>query len=249
MTTGSRYVVGVYAEVPAPSQLGAGFTSLATWTPDHRAGELLLSADPGFEIAWTARDGRIEGRLWLTPACPRPQMVCATDATLPVRMLRLRAEWVGAWLGPEASEFVGQIDLRDLGPRWGDAVRAPTEDELFEALIRLAPRSPDPLAHASLVRLDEPRPPLYRALAQEMGYSYEQWRRRMEAATGVSPKFLARYRRLRAASRLARSRPGMSMAELAFRTGFASDCALAAESAALAGRTFRALTGGFDLPE
>lgn len=241
----------MYRSSPAPALLTGDFSALATWSHEGEAWEGMLAADPGFEIVWRSRDGVIDGTPQLTPASQRPIFLCARGCPVTLRMLRFRPEGVGAWIGGAVSELVDcrSVDLSALGLGWQGVSGAKTEAELLGALVRLAPKERDPMAQASVVRLRAARPPLYRALAHEMGYSYEQWRRRMERATGVSPKFLARYYRLQKASRLARVQPAMSMAEVAFRTGFASDCALAAESSALAGRTFRNLVSGFTLPE
>lgn len=241
----------MYTAIPAPRALAHGFSTLATWTQTTPSWSGVLSADPGFEIAWTERDGVIAGGPCLTPASRFFGTLAAGGGPRRVRILRLRPESVGAWVGADAAELVdgGWVDLRTLGPRWRPVAGARTEGELFEALARLAVGEDDPLVLASVARLREPVPPAYPQIAHEMGYSYEQWRRRMRAATGVSPKFLARYLRLQRASRLGKARPKMSMGEVAVRTGFASDCVLAAESTALAGRTFRDLVAGYTLPE
>ena len=158
---------------------------------------------------------------------------------------------MGALLGGGAAELVdqGAIDLRDLGPRWRAAALARTEAELIEVLASQTRSDVDPVARTTFARMREFLALPFPTLDAETGYSYAQWRRRMKAALGVSSKFLDRYLRLQRASRLAQSRPAMSMAEVDFHTGYGSDCGLAAEASALSGRTFRGLVDGYTLPE
>ncbi len=246
---GGAMLAWMYTATSPPPALAHGFSSLATWTQTSAAWSGVLSADPGFELAWTEREGEVVGAC-LTPASRSCGLVASGGGPRRVRILRLRTEAVGAWLG-DAAELVdgGRVDLCNLGAKWRPVAGARTEAELFAALARIEVGEKDPVVLHSVARLREPLPPAFPQIAHETGYSYEQWRRRMRAATGVSPKFLARYLRLQRASKLAKARPAMSMGEVAFRTGFASDCVLAAESSALAGRTFRALVAGYTLPE
>ena len=241
----------MYTQNPAPQALGVRFSTLSTWRTEGASWSGTLAADPGFEIAWSLREGRIDGRPRLTPATRRVATLHATNGPQTIRVLRFRHEWVGPLFGGLATELAdgNAVDLGELGPVWRTAAAASTEGELFDALSRGSTGMTDPLVLTALDRLREPRPTAYGRLAYEAGYSYEQWRRRMRAAIGVSPKFLARYFRLQGASRLARSNPTMSMAEIAFRTGFGTDCLLASEAASLSGRTFRALVQGYTLPE
>ena len=229
-------------ETPAP--LREDFSSLAWWTPETSARTLLLAADPGFEIAWSS-----DGRSWLMPATLRSRVV--TTEGSPLAFLRFRPEAVGAWLGADVAELVDgpSVPLDALGSRWRDVARAETEAARIRALGRMRGEAVDPLAQRSLAILRAPRAPSFAEIAAAEGYSYEQWLRRMKRATGVSPRFFVGYHALRRAARLARERPTASMGEVAFRTGFASDSALAASAVRLSGRTFRALVGGFTLPE
>ena len=237
----------MYSAVTAPHELRNRFTTLATWTQAGGTWAGVLSADPGFEIAWTLVGDGIHGPC-LTPASRAPALVASGEGPRKVRILRIRSALVGPLLGADASDLPdrGPVALSDLGPQWRAAARSTTEEELIAALARVPLREVDPLAQASIVRLGAAAFP---QIAHETGYSYAQWRRRMKAATGVSPKFLDRYLRLQRASRVARRHPRMCMGEIALRTGYASDCGLAAESSLLAGRTFRDLVATYTLPE
>ncbi len=228
-----------------PEALRDGFSSLARWTPEFPGEPVLLTADPGFEIVWSPMS-----LPRLQPACRTSRLTAGANRD-PLTLLRLRPEAVGAWFGSDALAWTDgpSVPLDALGPGWRRVSRAESEAELLQSLARISRAPFDPMVRRSITRLGTVRPPSFVDIAASEGYSYEQWLRRMKRSTGVSPRFLVGYRGLRRATRLARSRPAMSMAEVAFRTGFASDSALASAATRLGGRTFRTLVADFNLPE
>jgi transcriptional regulator GlxA family with amidase domain len=75
------------------------------------------------------------------------------------------------------------------------------------------------------------------ALADRVGYSERQLRRRVHAEVGYGPKLLARVLRLQRVLRLARADASLSLADLAFAGGFVDQAHLSHESADLGGTT------------
>lgn len=74
------------------------------------------------------------------------------------------------------------------------------------------------------------------SLATRAGLSERQLHRRFVAAVGYGPKYLHRVLRFQAFLGLSHT-PGLSLAELAYRCGFADQAHLTRETAALGGRT------------
>lgn len=126
-----------------------------------------------------------------------------------------------ALFGVPASELVGlRMPLAEVvGSR--DPLRMTREAPL-----------PDPLARASAAAAD------VRALARESGYSERQLRRRVLAATGHTPKRMARIGRMQ---RLLKAGRGESWARSAVDHGFYDEAHMAADIRELAGATPHAL--------
>jgi len=135
--------------------------------------------------------------------------------------LRFHPGGFPALVGVPADELIGlRVPLADLAK----------EHDLLR-LAREAP-PPDPLAAASSVSAD------VRTLAREVGYSERQLRRRVLAATGHSPKRMARIGRMQ---RLLKAGRGESWARTAAEHGFYDEAHMAADVRELAGATPHAL--------
>lgn len=75
------------------------------------------------------------------------------------------------------------------------------------------------------------------ALADHVGYSERQLRRRVQAEVGYGPKLLARVLRLQRVLALARSDRSLTLADLAFAGGYVDQAHLGHDAADLAGTT------------
>ncbi|HEY1370483.1 MAG TPA: helix-turn-helix domain-containing protein [Gaiellaceae bacterium] len=160
--------------------------------------------------------------------------------------IRFRPGAAPGFLGAPASEFVDEdIALADL--RRTDAheleerLHAATSVEVARATLERAVARTDPIdpAVGAVVRLlargrCEP-------LADSIGLSERQLRRRCTAALGYGPKTLERIVRLRRFLRLAEARPEDGLAYLAALAGYADQAHLTRECVRLAGATPRAL--------
>jgi AraC-like DNA-binding protein len=135
--------------------------------------------------------------------------------------VRLRPGAFTALYGVPASELVDtRVPLADV-----------VKPRPLRTLARDAER-PDPLAAVAL------RTPRVQALAREYGYSERQFQRRLVAATGHTPKRLARIGRMQAL--LAAGR-GESWARTAAEFGFHDESHMINDVRALAGATPRVL--------
>lgn len=75
------------------------------------------------------------------------------------------------------------------------------------------------------------------ALAERVGYSERQLRRRVQAEVGYGPKLLARVLRLQRVLGLARADASLTLADLAYAGGFVDQAHLSHESSDLGGTT------------
>jgi transcriptional regulator GlxA family with amidase domain len=99
----------------------------------------------------------------------------------------------------------------------------------------LSRREPDRAVQAAVTRLRNPSQRVDR-LADELGFSERQLRRRFQAAVGYGPKTLQRVLRLRRfLARVTAGDPNARIARAAFEAGYADQAHL--------GRECRALTG------
>jgi AraC-like DNA-binding protein len=109
--------------------------------------------------------------------------------------------------------------------------------DLLEDLVAARIRElPDPAVEAVVAALRNPKVRVT-ALADRIGLSERQLLRRCTAALGYGPKTLDRILRFQRFRRLAASRPGGSLAELAFAAGYADQPHLTRECLRLAGET------------
>ncbi|PKW14868.1 AraC family transcriptional regulator [Saccharopolyspora spinosa] len=127
--------------------------------------------------------------------------------------------------------------MRDVVGRLGDEPdRAGRILEEF-AFSRLSKYRPDPVLAPVVAALDAPVPPAIPALADSVGLSVRQLRRRVAAAVGYGPQTLAGVLRFQRATRLGVGSGGL--AELAHASGYADQAHLTREFRRLAGVTPR----------
>lgn len=157
----------------------------------------------------------------------------------PAGGLRLRAGTAGRVLGMPAVEVRDrQLPLSDLWPAaadWPDRPEAADPAQrlrlLTEAVLHRK-AEPDPLVGAAVRRLVVPRARVS-AVAADLGVSERQLNRRITAAVGYGPKFLARVARLRRLVAAA----GESLAERAYAAGYAGQAHMSDEVRHLTGLT------------
>ena len=157
----------------------------------------------------------------------------------PAGGLRLRAGTAGRVLGMPAVEVRDrQLPLSDLWPAaadWPDRPEAADPAQrlrlLTEAVLHRK-AEPDPLVGAAVRRLVVPRARVS-AVAADLGVSERQLNRRITAAVGYGPKFLARVARLRRLVAAA----GDSLAERAYAAGYAGQAHMSDEVRHLTGLT------------
>jgi AraC-like DNA-binding protein len=164
--------------------------------------------------------------------------------------VRFRVGAAGAALGLPAGELldssptVGEVwaDGDELVERVGEA---PDPGGRFRVLTEAvvarlgAAGSPDPLVRAAVLDVARPRTRVA-ALAERLGISERQLRRRFETAVGYPPKTLARVLRLQRFLGLA-ERNGADIARLAAEAGYADQPHLTRDCARLAGLPAAAL--------
>jgi AraC-like DNA-binding protein len=102
-------------------------------------------------------------------------------------------------------------------------------------------RSPDPLVQEAVTRLRRPGAAVA-PLADQLGVSERQLRRRVAAAVGYGPKLLTRVLRLQRA--LAHARAGDELARAALEAGYADQAHFSSDCRALAGASPGTLLGG-----
>jgi AraC-like DNA-binding protein len=133
--------------------------------------------------------------------------------------------------GAALADQVLDVDAAD----WAGRLRV-IADGLVERLQRRDDGGPDPVGVGIAPLLDEQPGRPVAALAEDVGLSERQLRRRVEDAVGYSPRVLARilrFQRFLAAARAAG--PGRHLARLAADAGYADQAHLTRESKELAG--------------
>jgi AraC-like DNA-binding protein len=157
---------------------------------------------------------------------------------------RFRAGAGGAALGLPLSELLNQrVDLAELQPRLADQLDPDlSADAALQRLIAVASKlaqTPDPAVYAAVRRLHDPRARV-ETLADELGFSERQLRRRFHAAVGYGPKTLQRVLRFRRF--LEHADAGADLARAALDAGYADQAHLTRDCARLSGLTPSRLT-------
>jgi methylphosphotriester-DNA--protein-cysteine methyltransferase len=94
---------------------------------------------------------------------------------------------------------------------------------------------PDQLVAAAVARLRNTQPRSVSAIAEEVGISERQLRRRFQATVGYGPKTLARVLRFQRMLAIARERSSRDLGQLAVDAGYADQAHMTAECTRLAG--------------
>ncbi|WP_280508492.1 DUF6597 domain-containing transcriptional factor [Nocardia flavorosea] len=222
--------MGGYREYRPPT--GSEPVVACVWNSDALlAGTQRVIPDGCVDLVWLGR------RLLVVGADTEPMLWPTVGET--AEGLRLRPGTAGRVLGVPADEVRDrQLPLSDLWPAvadWPD--RPETADPaarlrlLTEAVLHRK-AEPDPLIGAAVRRLVVPRARVA-AVAADLGISERHLNRRVTAAVGYGPKFLARVARLR---RLVAA-DGESLAERAYAAGYAGQAHMTDEVRHLTGLT------------
>jgi AraC-like DNA-binding protein len=236
--------VSTYRELPPPAVL-ADWVCCA-WVSSRSGGARILP-DGCVDLVWTGRR--------LIVAGPATASHMATEAPGATKVgVRFRVGAAGAALGMPASE------LRDENPHAAEVLPAAVVQRIAEygsdpermlmaltaaVSARLRDAEPaDPLVRAAARALVAPDARV-REVAEGLGLSERQLRRRFEDAVGYGPKTLARVLRLQRFLQLARSGEAHALdgglSRLAFEAGYSDQAHLTRECAALTGVTPGAL--------
>jgi AraC-like DNA-binding protein len=208
-------------------------------------------ADAGGHVQRVVPDGCVD-LIWMGNRLD----VVGPDTTARLAALPPGSRITGIRARPGAARLLlGDLpatELRDLQVGgldvWGASVRD-TVDRLGEfpdragrileefACSRLSEYRPDPALTPVVAALDAPAPPPIPALADTLGLSERQLRRRVTAAVGYGPQTLTGVLRFQRATRLGVERGGL--AGLAHTAGYADQAHLTREFRRLAGMTPR----------
>jgi AraC-like DNA-binding protein len=230
--------VSTYRELPPPAAL-ADWVCCA-WVSSRSGGARILP-DGCADLVWTGRR--------LIVAGPATGSHVASEAPGATKVgVRFRVGAAGAALGLPAAELRDEnpVAAEVIGTEPGERVEAVSDSaermlmELTAVVserLRDAPPA-DPLVRAAALSLAAPDARV-REVAERLGLSERQLRRRFEDAVGYGPKVLARVLRLQRFVALARhggaGEAGLS--RLAFDAGYADQAHLSRECAALTGVT------------
>jgi AraC-like DNA-binding protein len=232
-----------YRELPPPRDLGERLLCRWVLRPGAGRGERdVVLPDGCMDLIWRPGDGALVAGPDTGPA-PVTRRPGAT-----VIGVRFHPGAGPAILGLPAEEL---RDIRvPLAELWGDGGsrleegldEASSPDErlaLIEGELRrraAAAGRPDRLVAGAVALLRRPNPPPVAGLADELGISERQLRRRFRFAVGYGPKTLARV--LRFQRMLALARAGVSrgdLARLALAAGYADQAHMTVECTRLAG--------------
>lgn len=222
--------MGVYREYRPPTGLEG--VAACVWESDALVGGTQRVIPDGcVDLVWLGT------RLLVVGADTKPLVWAATGES--AGGIRLRPGMAGAVLGIPADEVRDQqVPLSLLWPAvadWTDDLAASEPSTrlrlLTEALLHRK-AGPDPLVDAAVSRLSSCGARVA-AVADDLGVSERHLHRRVTAAVGYGPKFLARVIRLR---RLIALQAG-SLADRAHVAGYAGQAHMASEVRRLTGLT------------
>ncbi len=221
----------MYRESPPPPHLRSAVACV--WVRRGQRGGVRVLPDGCTDIVWRPGGGAVvagpDTHHWFSS--------CEPDE--PILGVRFLPGAGGPALGLPLSALRDQrvgLDQLGLAPRWSVSVRGDVDaDRIASGLIAVvselvATRPPDRAIQAAAVRLLDPRVRVER-LADELGFSGRQLRRRFLASVGYGPKTLQRILRLR---RLLRE-PTSDLAGAAASAGYSDQAHLARESVRLTG--------------
>ena len=207
----------------------------------HEAYEQPVLPDGCIDIVW------LDGELMLSGPATRSFTLRLAPRSRSVG-LRFRTGTAPSLIGVSAAQVRDQhVALGDLWGRAGATLAAQCleserEDQRVALLVgalrqRLAEAEPvDPVGIGVATLLTDHPERSVPALADEIGLSERQLRRRVEDAVGYSPRTLARILRFQRFLTAARaSGPGRHLARLAAEAGYADQAHLTRESRELAG--------------
>jgi AraC-like DNA-binding protein len=223
----------MYREYAPPAQARESLACLWTRVVPPGGGAIRVMPDACSDLIWRAGHGAFvagpDTEAWLSSAPAGSVIVGA----------RFRPGVGGPALGLPLSELLNlRVDLGELNPRLDEQL-APdlTADAALERVAAAASQlaqSPDPAMRAAVRRLADPRARVER-LADELGFSERQLRRRCHAAVGYGPKTLQRVLRFRRF--LARADAGDDLARAALDAGYADQAHLTRDCTRLSGLT------------
>lgn len=145
-----------------------------------------------------------------------------------------------------AAQVLGQVEAERLSAALASALPAARPELLRRwagRRIALGAARDPAIARASDLLTAEPTMRVSE-LADRVGYSERQLRRRVQAEVGYGPKLLARILRLQRTRRLVRADRSLTLAEAALLGGFVDQAHLGHECSALAGTTASDLLAG-----
>ena len=223
----------VYREFRPPPALRHSIACL--WVRRGDGDTVRVFPDACTDIVWRSGHGAVvagpDTHAWLSHTEPAETIVGA----------RFFPGAGGAALGWPLGELRDRrVAIADLGlaPDALDGALEPNRalDHIADTAFRLAAAgAPDRTVQAAIVRLRDPTQRVER-LAEDLGLSERQLRRRFLTAVGYGPKTLQRILRLRrflVRAGADAGRPPLSLAEAAFDAGYADQAHLARECRAL----------------
>jgi AraC-like DNA-binding protein len=228
----------MYREYTPPPQLRESLACLWTRVVPPSGASVRVMPDACSDLIWRAGHGAFvagpDTGAWLSSAPAGSVLVGA----------RFRAGAGGAALGTPLSELLNQrVDLGELQPRLAEQLQPDlSPDAALQRLIAVTSKlaqTPDPAIHAAVSRLADPRARV-ETLADELGFSERQLRRRFHASVGYGPKTLQRVLRFRRF--LAHAEAGGDLARAALDAGYADQAHLTRDCARLSGLTPSRLT-------
>ncbi|SDC32281.1 helix-turn-helix domain-containing protein [Actinokineospora iranica] len=206
---------------------GAGLACV--WSREYSGtGESRIVPDACVDVIWH----RESGRLWVAGPDTGPQV----HVSEPGMLVGLRFRPGDTALGVPADALRdARVALADLWPRAAElGERLASASDVVaaqEVLVAALPAAPDPVV--AVIRGLAAEGGSVRGIADALGMSERQLRRRARAAFGYGPKMLHRVLRFQRALGLARA--GVAFGDVAYAAGYADQAHLAREVRGLAG--------------